>query len=107
MPHVTSGAAALYLGVAMSITAFPMLARILHEKGIARTRMGTLALAAGSSDDAAAWCLLALVLSYIEGSGLIAILAIGGAAAPLLVAVGVHARLAAAPRELVPDPRTP
>jgi len=77
-PHVTPGAAALYLGAAMSITAFPMLARILHEKGIARTRMGTLALAAGSSDDAAAWCLLALVLSYLEGSWLIAGLAIGG-----------------------------
>lgn len=79
-PHVTPGAAALYLGAAMSITAFPMLARILHEKGIARTRMGTLALAAGSSDDAAAWCLLALVLSYLEGSWVIATLAIGGGA---------------------------
>jgi Kef-type K+ transport system membrane component KefB len=76
--HVTPGAGALYLGAAMSITAFPMLARILHEKGVARTPMGTLALAAGSSDDAAAWCLLALVLSYLEGSWLIALLAIGG-----------------------------
>ena len=80
-PHVTPGAAALYLGAAMSITAFPMLARILHEKGIARTRMGTLALAAGSSGDAAAWCLLALVLSYLEGSWLIALFAIGGGGA--------------------------
>jgi Kef-type K+ transport system membrane component KefB len=77
-PHVTPGAAALYLGAAMSITAFPTLARILHEKGITRTRLGTLALAAGSSGDAAAWCLLALVLSYLEGSWLIAMLAIGG-----------------------------
>jgi Kef-type K+ transport system membrane component KefB len=77
-PHVTPGAAALYLGAAMSITALPTLARLLHEKGIARTRMGTLLLAAGSSGDAAAWCLLALVLSYLEGSRLIAILAIGG-----------------------------
>jgi Kef-type K+ transport system membrane component KefB len=68
----------------MSVTAFPMLARILHEKGIARTRMGTLALAAGSSDDAAAWCLLALVLSYLEGSWLIAVLAIGGGLACVL-----------------------
>ena len=84
-PHVTPGAAALYLGAAMSITAFPMLARILHEKGIARTRMGTLALAAGSSDDAVAWCLLALVLSYLEGSWMIAILAIGGGALYVLV----------------------
>ena len=84
-PHVTPGAAALYLGAAMSITAFPMLARILHDKGIARTRMGTLALAAGASDDAAAWCLLALVLSYVSGSWLIALLAIGGGAAYTLV----------------------
>ena len=77
-PHVTPGAAALYLGAAMSITAFPTLARILHEKRITRTRLGTLALAAGSSDDAAAWCLLAVVLAYLEGSWLIAMLAIGG-----------------------------
>jgi Kef-type K+ transport system membrane component KefB len=84
-PHVAPGAAALYLGAAMSITALPTLARILHEKGIARTRVGTLLLAAGSSGDAAAWCLLALVLSHLEGSWLIAILAIGGGA--LYVAV--------------------
>jgi uncharacterized protein YggE/Kef-type K+ transport system membrane component KefB len=84
-PHVTPGAAALYLGAAMSITAFPMLARILHETGIARTRMGTLALAAGSSDDAAAWCLLALVLSYLEGSWLVALFALGGGALYVLV----------------------
>ena len=77
-PHVTPGAAALYLGAAMSITAFPTLARILHEKRITRSRLGTLALAAGSSDDAAAWCLLAVVLAYLQGSWLIAILAIGG-----------------------------
>jgi Kef-type K+ transport system membrane component KefB len=86
-PHVTPGAGALYLGAAMSITAFPMLARILHEKGIAQTRMGTLALAAGSSDDAAAWCLLALLLSYLEGSWFIALLAIGGGGAYTLVAL--------------------
>ena len=55
--HVTPGAGALYLGAVMSITAFPMLARILHETGVARTPMGTLALAAGSSDaaDAGSW----------------------------------------------------
>jgi K+:H+ antiporter len=84
-PHVTPGAAALYLGAAMSITAFPTLARILHEKGITRTRLGTLALAAGSSGDAAAWCLLAVVLAYLEGSWLIAILAIGGGGLYVLV----------------------
>jgi Kef-type K+ transport system membrane component KefB len=84
-PHVTPGAAALYLGAAMSITAFPTLARILHEKRITRSRLGTLALAAGSSDDAAAWCLLAVVLAYLQGSWLIAILAIGGGGLYVLV----------------------
>ena len=52
---VSLGTGALYLGAAMSITAFPVLARIIHEKGIARTRLGTLTLAAGASDDALAW----------------------------------------------------
>jgi Kef-type K+ transport system membrane component KefB len=75
---VTSGSAALYMGAAMSITAFPMLARILFEKRISRTSMGTLALAAGATDDVIAWCLLAIVLSVFKGSWTIAVLAIGG-----------------------------
>jgi Kef-type K+ transport system membrane component KefB len=66
--QVTLAGAALYLGAAMSITAFPVLARIIHEKGIARTRLGTLALAAGASDDALAWCLLAVVLAQLAGT---------------------------------------
>lgn len=79
--RVSTGAAALYLGAAMAITAFPVLARIIHEKGIARTRLGTLALAAGASDDALAWCLLAVVLSMLEGSATTAIVTILGGAA--------------------------
>jgi len=75
---ISPWSAALYLGASMSITAFPMLARILYEKGIAGTRLGTLTLAAGSMDDAIAWCLLALVLATFKGSALIAWLAIGG-----------------------------
>jgi len=77
-PGISPGMAALYLGASMSITAFPMLARIIFEKGIAGTRLGTLALAAGSLDDAIAWCLLAVVLASIKGSTSIAILAVGG-----------------------------
>jgi predicted Kef-type K+ transport protein len=65
----------------MSITAFPVLARIIHEKGIARTRLGTLTLAAGASDDALAWCLLAVVLSRLEGTAATAVVTIVGAAA--------------------------
>ena len=68
----------LYVGASMSITAFPMLARIIYEKGIAGTRMGTMALAAGSMDDAIAWCLLAIVLASVKSSPMIAILAVGG-----------------------------
>lgn len=60
---VGAGVAWLFVGASISITAFPMLARILYERGIASTRLGTLTLAAGSIDDAVAWCLLALVLA--------------------------------------------
>jgi K+:H+ antiporter len=52
---------ALFLGVAMSITAFPVLARILSDRGLTRTPLGMLALACAAADDATAWCLLALV----------------------------------------------
>jgi Kef-type K+ transport system membrane component KefB len=69
---------ALFLGAAISITAFPMLARILYERGIAGTSMGTLALTAGSLNDAAAWALLAIVLASFGGDSSVAILAIGG-----------------------------
>jgi Kef-type K+ transport system membrane component KefB len=77
-PNITPWAAALFMGASMSITAFPMLARILHERGLIKTQLGTLVLAAGSLDDAVAWCLLALVLASIKSSISIAVIAIGG-----------------------------
>jgi Kef-type K+ transport system membrane component KefB len=70
--------AALFIASAMSITAFPMLARILYESGIAKTKIGTMAIGAAAFDDAAAWCLLACVLASMQSSPKIAILAIGG-----------------------------
>ncbi len=69
---------ALFFGAAISITAFPMLARILYERGIANTSMGTLALTAGALNDAAAWALLAVVLASFGGDWSMAIEAIGG-----------------------------
>lgn len=70
--------ACLFLGAAMAITAFPMLARILYERGLTGTALGTLALAAGAIDDAAAWCILAVVIaSFGAGSG-VAIKAVAG-----------------------------
>jgi Kef-type K+ transport system membrane component KefB len=54
---------ALFIGVAMSITAFPVLARILTDRGMQKTRLGVLALACAAIDDVTAWCLLACVVS--------------------------------------------
>ncbi len=59
---------ALFMGASIAITAFPMLARIISERGLAGTPLGTLALSAGAIDDAAAWALLAVVLSTFGAS---------------------------------------
>lgn len=77
-PHVGVGQAALYMGAAMCITAFPMLARIIREKGIAGTSMGTLALAAGAMDDVVAWIALAIVIASTKAQPSYAVLAVGG-----------------------------
>ncbi|QQR72207.1 MAG: cation:proton antiporter [Holophagales bacterium] len=86
---VSIGEAALFMGAAMSITAFPMLARIIYERGLSGTSMGTLALAAGSADDAAAWCILAVVLASFKDQPQIAFWAIGGGIAFAVVAFAV------------------
>ena len=78
-PQVSSGVALLFAGASISITAFPMLARILFERGIASTGLGTLTLAAGSIDDAVVWCLLALVLAlYKDTPGTAWMTVVGG-----------------------------
>jgi len=84
-PGISSTEAMLFLGASMSITAFPMLARIIVERGLTGTTVGALSLAAGAIDDAAAWCVLALVLASFANNPQIALLAIGGSI--LLVAV--------------------
>ena len=86
--------AVLFVGAAMAITAFPVLARIIHERGIAGTAVGTLALAAGAIDDATAWILFALVVGSMSGSigaaiwpfagGLFYLIIVFGLARPLL-----------------------
>ena len=77
-PGVTALQAVPYLGAAMAITAFPMLARIIVERGLSGTTVGALSLAAGAIDDAAAWCVLALVLASFAHDPKIALFAIGG-----------------------------
>jgi Kef-type K+ transport system membrane component KefB len=74
----TASEAAMFLGASMCITAFPMLARIIHFKGLQGTLMGTVAIGAGAIDDAMAWCLLALVLASFDSDMTQAIRSIGG-----------------------------
>lgn len=70
--------AMLFLGASMCITAFPMLARIIHFKKLNGTTMGTVAIGAGAIDDATAWCLLAVVLASFDQNFSHAALNIGG-----------------------------
>lgn len=70
--------AMLFLGASMCITAFPMLARIIHFKKLSGTTMGTVTLGAGAIDDATAWCLLAVVLASFENDWGHAVANIGG-----------------------------
>jgi Kef-type K+ transport system membrane component KefB len=76
--RATSLEAMLFLGAAMSITAFPVLARILYERGLAGSALGTMALAAGAIGDAGAWGVLAIVLASFGAGPLVAVKAIGG-----------------------------
>ncbi|MEQ1858677.1 MAG: cation:proton antiporter [Chthoniobacteraceae bacterium] len=80
-PKKTSLAEAmLFLGASMCITAFPMLARIIHFKKLNGTTMGTVAIGAGAIDDATAWCLLAVVLASFDNDWNSALVNIGGGA---------------------------
>ena len=73
--------ATLFMGACIALTAFPMLARIVNERGLANTSLGTLSLTAGAFDDACSWCVLALVLATFGAGPGVAILAIGGGVA--------------------------
>jgi Kef-type K+ transport system membrane component KefB len=59
---------ALFIGVAMSITAFPVLARILSERNLLGTKLGTLSIACAAVDDVTAWCLLAVIIAVVRAS---------------------------------------
>lgn len=70
--------ATLFMGAAIAITAFPMLARIIHERGLTNSKLGTLSLSAGAIDDAGAWCVLAIVLASFGAGASLAITTIVG-----------------------------
>ncbi len=77
-PGIGRASATLFLGACIALTAFPMLARIISERGLADSALGTLSLTAGAFDDACSWCVLAIVLATFGGGAGVAIVAIGG-----------------------------
>lgn len=56
----------LFMGIAMSITAFPVLARIVQERGLTKTKLGTIAITCAAADDITAWCILAAVIAIVK-----------------------------------------
>jgi Kef-type K+ transport system membrane component KefB len=69
-PGTSFNAFALFIGVAMSITAFPVLARILEDRGLSKTYLGVIAITCAAIDDVTAWCILALVIALVKSTGL-------------------------------------
>jgi Kef-type K+ transport system membrane component KefB len=68
---------ALFLGVSLSVTAFPVLARILTDGGVHRTHLGIVALTCAAVDDVTAWCLLAFVIAVAKAKVSGAIVTVG------------------------------
>lgn len=101
---------ALFLGLSMSVTAFPVLARILTDIGLSRTPLGTIALTCAAFEDIAAWCLLAFVTGFVHstaGSALVvAVLTIGFATVMFAVVRPLAARLVAGLEERNPTQGT-
>lgn len=57
---------ALFIGISMSITAFPVLARIIQERDMSKSQVGILSIASAANDDVTAWCLLAVVIAIAK-----------------------------------------
>ncbi len=61
----------LFMGIAMSITAFPVLARIIQERGISKTKLGTIVITCAAIDDITAWCALAAVIAIVKAGSFV------------------------------------
>jgi Kef-type K+ transport system membrane component KefB len=70
----------LFMGIAMSITAFPVLARIVQERGIHKTKLGAIVITCAAADDITAWCLLAVVIAIVKAGTFVSSLYIIGLA---------------------------
>jgi Kef-type K+ transport system membrane component KefB len=64
--NISFTAFALFMGIAMSITAFPVLARIIQERGLTKTALGAMAITCAAADDVTAWCILAAVIAIVK-----------------------------------------
>ena len=62
---------ALFIGISMSITAFPVLARIIQEKGLTKSHLGTISLASAANGDITAWCLLAIIVAIAQTNSML------------------------------------
>ncbi|MBC7904042.1 MAG: cation:proton antiporter, partial [Gemmatimonadaceae bacterium] len=62
---------ALFMGIAMSITAFPVLARVIQERGLTKTKLGALAITCAAADDITAWCILAVVIAIVKAGSFV------------------------------------
>lgn len=62
----------LFMGTAMSITAFPVLARIIHERNLTKTKLGSMVLTCAAADDITAWCILATVIAIVKAGSIAA-----------------------------------
>lgn len=65
---------ALFMGIAMSITAFPVLARVIQERDLTKTRLGIIAITCAAADDVTAWCLLAAVIAIVKAGSFVSAL---------------------------------
>ncbi|MGF6844802.1 Kef-type K+ transport system membrane component KefB [Chitinophaga sp. W3I9] len=65
---------ALFMGIAMSITAFPVLARIVQERKLTNTPLGIMAITCAAADDITAWCILAVVVAIVNAGGIVSAL---------------------------------
>ncbi|HSY17825.1 MAG TPA: cation:proton antiporter [Candidatus Acidoferrales bacterium] len=71
-PGISFPVFALFIGISLSLTAFPVLARILQERKLTQTALGTTAIACAATGDVAAWCILAVVVAIAKAQGLLA-----------------------------------
>lgn len=90
---VTRFNATLFLGAAIAITAFPVLARIIHDRGLEGTLIATQALSAAAIGDAVAWCVVAVVLASLGAGAGVAVVAIVGGLALSAVLILLGPRL--------------